>query len=213
MKNSIKILISILFIAIAVFIILNNNKNEKKQKEYYKIFDELGNHNTIKYIHDKLFKKINLFTSSDELASNYAYICIILYAVTVLLSIILISCTNNLWYVKAVDIGLMMILPYTIIKSIINTKYEKVKRQIPEAIEEFQHWFFRTKKIDDALKETSQHLKGNIAKPFQVSYYNIAKGESAAIKTLKDIFNDEHMDTFCQLLLSYIENLSRLILL
>ena len=100
----------------------------------------------------------------------------------------------------------MLILPYTVIKTVIDMNYGFVKKQIPSAVEEFQYWFFRTKKISDSLRETGQHLTGNISKPFQMCYYNMSKGESIALKKLKHTFNDEHMDAFCQLLLVYIEN-------
>ena len=205
MESIAKIIISIFTLVIAITINLNNS-NKRIINSKNKLFSKLEKYDMLSTLHNKLVTKISLFTDSYELASGYAYFYIIIYIVTVLISTCLISFSKYVWYIKAINILLMMILPYTIINTFINVKYITVKKQIPTAIEEFQYWFFRTKKISDSLRETSQHLTGNIKKPFQMCYYNISKGEASAIKLLKDTFKDEHMDTFCQLLLVYIDN-------
>lgn len=205
MDSVAKIIISVFTLVIAITINLNNS-NKRVIKKANKLFKQLEKYDMLSNIHDTMVTKISLFTSSYELASGYAYFYIVIYIFTVILSTFLISFSKYVWYIKTINVGLMMILPYTIINTFINVKYSNVKKSIPIAIEEFQYWFFRTKKISDSLRETSQHLKGNIAKPFQMCYYNISKGEKFAIQLLKDTFNDEHMDTFCQLLLVYTEN-------
>ena len=205
-----------LIIAIFLFVIsmivgfgINLNKRTVSKDKTYKLFNffkKLEKYDNLTELHNKLIKKISLFTSSYEVSSNYAYFFIIIYIATAILGTIIVSFLDEIWYIKLINVGLILLLPYAIINAFINTKYNFVKKQIPIAIEEFQYWFFRKKKISDALRETSQHLKGNIAKPFQMCYYNTSQGEIQAIKILKSTFDDVYMDKFCQLLMTYIEH-------
>lgn len=117
---------------------------------------------------------------------------------------ILVMLINTVWYFKLIYIGFAIILPIIIGKYIIDFMLYKVKKKIPDSLEEFQYNLNMTSKIDTAIKKTSENLKGNIKRPFQILYYNLSRNSTSAFDDFKKTFNDKNIDTFCELLKAYM---------
>lgn len=144
--------------------------------------------------------KLNIFR---EDAKELSKILVRLYYLTVLITSMLIMLIDTVWYLKLIYIGFILMLPIVIGGYVIDFMSYRVKKKIPDSLEEFQHNLNESLKLNTAIKATSENLKGHIKRPFQVLYYNISRNSNTAFNDFKNIFNDKNIDIFSEILKTY----------
>lgn len=148
-----------------------------------------------------LAAELNLFRrDSDRLSLILEKI----YYLVVAAVFILIMRIDSLWYLKLIYICFAAVIPLIVADYIIGFMRYRIRKKIPDCMENFQYNLNRKLKIDAAVKDTSDSLSGNIKRPFQILYYNLSRNSISAFDDFKRIFNEKNIDTFSEMLRAYM---------
>lgn len=155
-------------------------------------------------IHEMLVLKLNIFIGDYKKSKSIGYLSFIFYFFIELIVLIYFLLLNQVWYIKLINIMLASLIPVIAGKAIVDLNYNNVIKKIPLALDELLYWLCQSTKLNDAIRNTSEVLQGNIQRPFQTLYYNISKDPINALDTFKKTFSNKHIDTFSELLKTYI---------
>lgn len=146
--------------------------------------------------------RLSLIRDDAENFSKYIIISYLIFLFS--FSVYMICIVDTVWYLKLLYIIFACILPISIINYALDFMTKKTIKRIPDLLEEFQHNLNNTIKIETAIKKTSEKFTGHLKKPFQILYYNMSKNPIEALDNFKVMFNDRNIDSFSELLKTYI---------